>query len=66
MKSKENLNILLDQETRSDRVSNDLKILKNAKFKNYEICQYLIISYVKALVKIWISFEHFFMMILRN
>jgi hypothetical protein len=32
---------------------NDLKILKMyIKFRNYEICQYLMISYVKLVVKI--------------
>jgi hypothetical protein len=32
------------------------------KFQNYEICQYLMTSsYVNAIVKIWVSFEHFVM-----
>jgi hypothetical protein len=31
------------------------------KYENYEICQYLMISYVKAVVKIWMDFEHFVM-----
>ena len=32
---------------------------KQMKSKNYEIYQYLVISYVEAIVKIWESFEHF-------
>jgi hypothetical protein len=45
MKSKEILNIPWS--------CNDLKNLKKLKlkFENYEICQYLMISYVKAVVK---------------
>jgi hypothetical protein len=29
------------------------------KYENYEICQYLIISYMEALVKNVVSFTHF-------
>jgi hypothetical protein len=37
---------------------NDLKILKNQiKFEIYEICQYLMISYVKVTAKTWMTFE---------
>jgi hypothetical protein len=31
------------------------------KFENYEICQFPIKSYVKDVVKIWMSFEHLVM-----
>jgi hypothetical protein len=41
---------------------NDLKILKmELKFENYDFFQYLTVSYVKNVVKIWMNFEHFFM-----
>ena len=39
---------------------NDLKLKKKQmKSENYEIYQYLVISYVEAIVKNWESFEHF-------
>ena len=40
-----------------DMCSNDFKIIKKQlKSESYEICQYLMISYVEAVVKIWVSF----------
>jgi hypothetical protein len=62
MKSKELLNILTRKHDH-DRVSkwfeNSKKI--QIKFKNYEICAYLMISYAKAVVKMWTRFEHMVM-----
>jgi hypothetical protein len=53
MKSKEILNILTRKHDMILCPDNDLKIFKiQIKFKSYEICQYLITSYVKAVVKI--------------
>jgi hypothetical protein len=43
---------------------NNLKI--QIKFEIYDICQYIMISCVKVIVKIGMSFEHFEIMMLRN
>jgi hypothetical protein len=52
MKSKETLNILTrkhDHDVVSKLFENSKKI--QIKFKNYENCKYLMISYAKAIVK---------------
>ena len=47
--------------------SNDFKILKKQmKSENYEICQYLVISYVEAVVKNWVGFVIFLRTMLTN
>jgi hypothetical protein len=52
VKSKENLNILTQKH--DHMCPNELRIQKKmqVKFKSYEICQYFMISHVKAIVKI--------------
>ena len=39
---------------------------KQMKSENYEICQYLMISYVEAVVKIWVVFTFLSLMMLTN
>ena len=46
---------------------NDFKILKKQKkSENHEICQYLVISYVEAVVKNWVGFVIFLRTMLTN
>ena len=47
--------------------SNNFKILKKQMMsENYEICQYLIISHVEAVVKNWVGFVIFSRTMLTN
>jgi hypothetical protein len=62
MKSKEIMNILTRKHD-CDHVSKWFKNSKKCKLesKNHKIGQYLIISYVEVVVKIWVNFEYFIM-----
>jgi len=46
----------LIHETRPHKCVPENSKKKEMKSENYEICQYLMISYVEAMVKIWVDF----------